>query len=198
MTKISPPDFPRARRIVIYLEFCNGVDHSRRRIITLRPSERSPRAPRSPPRRPTHRTTAHRPCHLLCIPTDVAPLVGGDSATLSRQGIAITISHRSRSRAATSPEFVALHRQGISMGSAWPNLRTETLPGRPCLLSPTGSARGFFNARRRGSYPCAASSGSGCRAGRTPDAAHSRDSADMKLEVLRASKRRAQNSAGGC
>jgi hypothetical protein len=59
-------------------------------------------------------------------------------------------------------------------------------------------ADGSITARRRGSCPCAASSGSGYPAKRTRDAARSRDSADTTGEVLRVSRRRAQSSAGGC
>src|SRR5882724_13694370 len=59
------------------------VDHSRRRIITLRPGEMSQHHARLVHgRRPTRRTTRRIGFAIRYTPSDVAPLAGEDSATI--------------------------------------------------------------------------------------------------------------------
>ena len=69
------------------------VDHSRRRIITLRPGEMSLHHVRlvhgSPPNPPNDRRIGFA---IRYIPTDVAQFAGEDSATFVRGEVAITIS----------------------------------------------------------------------------------------------------------
>jgi hypothetical protein len=107
-------------------------------------------------RRPTRRTTAHRLCHLLCIPTDVAPLVGGDNATLLRgKGSPSPLHTGAAAEPRPPPNLWRCTGREFRWVRHGPTSRlTRCRAGLACF--PRRGPRGFFRAHRRGSYPCVA------------------------------------------